>query len=258
MMLEVQDLPLRAAQPGFLPRLPVLGRNQVVVVEVDLDIPERLSRALLPILDEADRARAARFVFPDHRRRYLASHAALRLVLAHYLDEEPRLLKFERGTHGKTRLAGSWAADYEINLSHSADRALIAVARSREVGIDIEVHRPDLDVYSLAQYVLSPAERHAFAAFSTADRRAAFFRAWTRKESFVKATGEGLACPLHSFDVSLEEDVDSALLRCRHTPAAFERWTTIPLDVGPGAAAALTVREPARLLARVPSVWTFA
>jgi 4'-phosphopantetheinyl transferase len=214
--------------------LPALRRHEVVVVEVGLDTPDALSKALPSILDEDERARAARFVFPDHRRRYVVSHAALRLVLAHYLDEDPRLLRFERATHGKTRLARPWAGDYEINLSHSAERALIAVARAREVGVDIEVHRPDLDVHALAQYVLSPAERASFAALSAADRRAAFFRAWTRKESFIKAIGEGLACPLESFDVSLADGIESALLECRHAPAAFAHWTTVPLDVGAG------------------------
>ena len=53
----------------------------------------------------------------------------------------------------------------------------------------------------------------------------------------MKAIGEGLACPLESFDVSLDEHIDSALLECRHMPAGTARWTTIPLDVGAGAAA---------------------
>jgi 4'-phosphopantetheinyl transferase len=230
-----------------------------VVVDVGLNIAEAVSRPLHSILDEDERTRAARFLFPDHRRRYLAAHAALRLVLAHYLDEDPRMLRFERGRYGKTRLARRWAdGDFEINLSHSAERALIAVARGREVGIDIEVHRSDVDVLALAQYVLSPAERSAFAAVPAVGRRAAFFRAWTRKESFMKAIGEGLACPLESFDISLDEHIDSALLECRHMPAGAARWTTIPLDVGAGAAAALTARGPLCLQGRTPSVWTFA
>jgi 4'-phosphopantetheinyl transferase len=243
---------------SFLPSLPELARNQVVVVEVRLAIAESARELLEELLDDNERARAARFVFPDHRARYVASHAALRLVLAHYLDEDPRALRFARGTHGKVKLAGRPAGDYEINLSHSAERALIAVARSRDVGVDIEVHRSDLDVQALSRYVLSPAERRAFAAVPTGDRRAAFFRAWTRKESFVKAIGEGLACPLDSFDISLDEHTDSALLECRHMPAGAARWTTVPLEVGAGAAAALTARGPLSLQRRAPSVWTFA
>ena len=113
-----------------------------MVVEVGLDVAEGRRQRLDSILDDDERARAARFVFPHDGRRYVAAHAALRLVLAHYLDEDPRRLRFERGTHGKPRLACRTAGDYEINLSHSGGRALIAVARAREVGVDIEVTGP--------------------------------------------------------------------------------------------------------------------
>jgi 4'-phosphopantetheinyl transferase len=241
-----------------LPALPVLRWNEVVVVEVGLAIDVTVGEGLCSILDGDERARAARFVFPRDRRRYVAAHAALRLVLAHYLDVDPRMLRFERSTSGKPRIASSMAGDHEINLTHSAERALVAVARGRAVGVDIEVHRPNVDIHALAHSVLSPAERHAFAALADADRGAAFFRAWARKESFVKATGEGLACPLQSFEVSLDEHVESALLAWRRVPAAAAHWTTVPLDVGRDAAAALTAAGPLCVRDRAPSVWTFA
>ena len=241
-----------------LPLLPALGCNEMVVVEVGLEITETVREVLCAILDDEERARAARFVFEHDRRRYVAAHGALRLVLAHYVDADPRVLCFERSRHGKPRLARPTAGDHEMNLSHSAERALIAVARGRAVGVDIEVHRPNVDVYELARSVLSSREQDAFAAVPVADQRAAFFRAWARKESFVKALGEGLACPLQSFDVSLDEHVESALLACRRMPAAAAGWTTIPLDVGAGAAAAVTAAGRLCLRRRAPSVWTFA
>ena len=241
-----------------MPRLPVLDRNEAVVVEIGLAIPEAACEPLHSILGDDERRRAARFVFPSHRRRYLTAHAALRLVLAHYVEEDPRSLQFERSTYGKPRLVHRLAGDYEINLSHSDDHGLIAVARAREVGVDIEVHRADIDIYALARYVLSPAEQRAFAAVPVADQRAAFFRAWARKESFVKAIGEGLACPLDSFDVSLDEQTDTALLDCRHVSARSARWTTIPLNVGMHAGAALTACGKLSLQYRAESVWKFA
>jgi 4'-phosphopantetheinyl transferase len=241
-----------------LPALPVLRWNEAVVVEVGLAIDETVEQSLYSILDEDEHARAARFVFARDRRRYVAAHAALRSVLARYVDADARALRFERSSHGKPRLARSMTGDYEFNLTHSAERALVAVARGRAVGVDIEVHRPNVDIHALARSVLSAAERSAFAALAVADQRAAFFRAWARKESFVKATGEGLSCPLQSFDMSLDEHVEGALLACRRMPAAAACWTTIPLDVGAEAAAALTAAGSLCLRRRAPSVWTFA
>lgn len=256
--MQMIDAAPPTSRDDFLPRLPVLELNDTVVVEAGLDIAAEVRHDLESILDDAERERAARFAFSHNRRRYQAAHAALRLVLAHYLDEDPHALRFERGSHGKPQLVRRFAAGLQFNLSHSAGRALVVVSRGREVGIDIEVHRPDLDIDDLARLVLSGAEQRAFAALPVEHRRAAFFRAWVRKESFVKATGEGLSCPLASFDVSLDEHVESALLACRHRQAGATRWTIVPVDVGPGAAAALTAATALRLQGRAPLVWTFA
>ena len=256
--VNAQRVATPAAPSLRLPLLPPLGWYEVVVVEVELEISETACESLSHTLDDDERARAARFVFPHDCRRYVAAHAALRLVLADYLNGDPSRLRFERSSHGKPRLAAPMAGGYEFNLTHSGGRALIAVGRGRAVGIDIELHRPGVDIHALVRSVLSPGEQCAFAALRTTERRAAFFRAWARKESFVKAIGEGLACPLASFDVSLDQHIENALLACRHVPAASAPWTTIPLDVGADAAAALTAAGPLCLRFRGESVWMFA
>jgi 4'-phosphopantetheinyl transferase len=255
--VAVQSVSTDPTSQLCLPPLPALASNEVVVVEVGLEIEEAVRESLTSILDERERARAARFVFPHDRRRYVAAHAAVRLILSHYLDADPRTLRFEFGNHGKPRLAERVADDYTFNLTHSAARGLVAVARGGAVGIDIELHRPGVDIHALVPSVLSPAEQRGFAAVPPKDQRAAFFRAWARKESFVKAIGEGLGCPLQSFDMSLEAHVENALSACRYAPAVGARWTTIPLDVGADAAAALTAAGSVCLSRRVPAVWTF-
>jgi 4'-phosphopantetheinyl transferase len=67
----------------------------------------------------------------------------------------------------------------------------------------------------------------------------AFFRCWTRKEAYIKAKGEGLSIPLHTFDVSLEEDLPAALVATRPDPTEAGRWTLYDLSVGQGYSAAL-------------------
>ena len=73
------------------------------------------------------------------------------------------------------------------------------------------------------------------------ERRAGFYRCWTRKESFIKAKGHGLSFPLNSFSVSL--NVDSAeLLRTEWDASEREEWTMATFQPSEGYQAALSVR----------------
>lgn len=122
------------------------------------------------------------------------------------------------GEHGKPMLAAP-GSSLRFNLSHSADRALVAVAWEREVGVDIERIEPRGDLLALARRAFEPAEAEAIADLPEAARPAAFHAAWTRREAVAKCLGTGLTAPL---------------------PQGAE-VRAAPLDVGPGYAAAVAV-----------------
>src|SRR5690242_8597188 len=82
-------------------------------------------------------ARAVRFADPQLARRYLAAHGALRAILGQFAGTR---LTFAVGEKGKPYLP--YAPEVKFNLSRSHDRALIAVSRDAEVGVDIERIRP--------------------------------------------------------------------------------------------------------------------
>jgi 4'-phosphopantetheinyl transferase len=132
--------------------------------------------------------------------------------------------------------------DLRFNLSHSGDRALLAVAIGREVGVDVEAQAP-VDALALAAHAFSANERAALAATPAEDRLAAFYRGWTRKESFVKALGCGLSFPLREFDVSLEASGEPLLRACRRDAGVIGRWSILPIPADPGYCAALTVER---------------
>lgn len=157
-----------------------LAETDVHVWAVDLREP---APGALALLSEGEIERAARFQFERDRRRFLAARAGLRRVLAGYLGCDAREIRFEAGAMGKPRTPG-----IEFNLSHSHELALVAVAGTTPVGVDVEYLRPQSDAVAIARRFFPPAEAAAVGADP-----GAFFRVWTRREAWLKAEGSGLA-----------------------------------------------------------------
>lgn len=213
----------------------MLADDEVHVVAIALDPPAPRLDDAAAVLDDDERARAARFVRDADRRRYVLAHAAFRAIAGAATGVAPAAVRWELGPAGKPSIAG--APSLGISLSHSGERALVALARGRDVGVDLEEMRA-IDVLEVARTTFSPAELAAVRA-RDGDRLAAFYRVWVRKEALVKARGDGLGGPLGAFDVSCDDEVDDALLASRLGDR--RRWSIRPLpldDVHVGAVAA--------------------
>jgi len=203
--------------------------------------PAELAR-LSPLLDDEERSRAGRFRFPVHRDRFVAGRGVQRQILARYLGADPAALRWRLASHGKPGLDGFEAAgDLRFNVSNAEDGLLVAVARGRELGVDLERLRPMPDGRDIARRFFSAPENEVFDAIPAEGRDLAFFTCWTRKEAFIKAVGEGLSMPLDRFDVTLAPGEPARLLRTRGDPAEANRWTLRELDAGPEWVAALAV-----------------
>ncbi len=215
---------------------------RVSIAECDTALPAW--RALLSA-DERSRRDALRF--ERDRDRFVVARALQRLVLARYLGCAPSALAFMRGAHGKPALSSPAETGLGFNLSDSGDLVLMAVARRREVGIDVEQWAADLDsdaLDELAGTAFSDAECAMLAAAAADDRPRAFFAIWSRKEAYIKATADGLSQGLAHFDVSADAD-DARLLQDRRAPRATDAWALTALDVGTGYAGALAWSRPA-------------
>jgi 4'-phosphopantetheinyl transferase len=175
--------------------------HDVHVWSLRLDLSRTAHDRLEGVLSAGEASRAERLVVAANRRRYVAAHGLLRLVLSGYLGVRPDHVALETGAGGKPRLANREGPRF--NLSHAGALGLVAVSADREVGVDIEEIRDVGDLEGLAETCFSPVERAALTAVPAAQRRWAFFAGWTRKEAFLKVLGDGLSRPLDSFDVSL-------------------------------------------------------
>jgi 4'-phosphopantetheinyl transferase len=195
-------------------------------------------------LDRPELDRAARFVFERDTDRFIVARGMLRVLLADRLEVSPRALKFdvEPGTT-KPRLAAFAAPAF--NLSHSSDRALVAIADeggAPALGVDLELIERHRDVDRVAQRFFSQPEREVLAAIDDRSRRVdAFYACWTRKESVLKGVGDGLTLPLDDFDVDLLGSNPFAVAGRGATGDRVAGWLVHPLAVGAGWAGALAV-----------------
>jgi 4'-phosphopantetheinyl transferase len=126
-----------------------------------------------------------------------------------------------------------------FNVSHSGSVALLAFGRGREVGIDVERIRRNFDPSAIARRFFSEYEQKELSAVSSQAKVEAFFRCWTRKEAYIKATGDGLSLPLSEFDVSLVPGEMDALRATRPEASEAERWLLREVEAGEGYVAAL-------------------
>jgi 4'-phosphopantetheinyl transferase len=189
--------------------------------------------------------RAGRFRFGRDRRRYLAGRARLRALLGSYVGEEPGRLHFSYGRHGKPALDNDRSVRF--NLTHCGSRAVLALARGCEIGVDIELVRPDFAEENIAEHFFSMTEVSWLRHLPPDQQRQAFFECWTRKESFLKAKGGGLSIPLHAFDVAFGPGRTAELLRSDLDPTDTERWRIIDIsDDVPGYVAAVAVDSGGR------------
>ena len=134
-------------------------------------------------------------------------------------------------------------SDVRFNVTHSGGIALLAFTRGREIGVDVEQVRHDFDPGAIARRYFSAHEQNQLADLPAEEKVDAFFRCWTRKEAYIKATGDGLSLPLSQFDVSLVPGETNALLATRPDESEAASWLLREVPAGPGyVAAALRAR----------------
>ena len=213
-----------------------LGERQVQLWRAELDVNAVARASLHRWLSPEERTRADRFRAEKDRARYLAAHGWLRRLLAQYLGILPGELRFAQNVNGKPHVDSPDAKWLRFSLAHSDALALIAVAREREVGVDVErVSEGPIDS-ALVRRTLSPQEQQNLANRPSRERAGAFYALWTMKEAYAKATGAGLSGPLQHFGAPLSPRESLTLNAVGGTP-----FTVYAVDAGTGYAAALAV-----------------
>jgi 4'-phosphopantetheinyl transferase len=205
-----------------------LPNSAIHVWCVALDVTFLNDGSVEQALSPSERARADRFRFEQHRRRFILSHVALREILARYLQADPAKIEFNSNLYGKPYLAGTHAdSEIRFNLAHSHELALVALTRGCEIGVDVEHIRPIPDLAQIARRFFSLADQTEFSTLPPFQQSNAFYACWTRKEAFIKAVGDGLIYPLDQFNVTLIPGEPARFLRVGNDPSEAGKWTLV-------------------------------
>jgi len=230
-------------------QLPDLGEETVHIWGVH--VPNVLDRleALYGLLSKKEREKAARFHREPDRQSSIVARGALRVLLSCYTGTPAIEIGFEYSRNGKPHLepygAGFQPAqgrqgcpphdEIAFNVSHSADWVVLAFGRNRNIGVDVERIKREMDVLSIASRYFAPEETARIE--NTEDRHALFFQLWAHKEAYVKACGSTLFTELGDFPAPVEERGEKA------------GWIFHRLEVGSEYAAAVVTDKK---LASVP------
>ncbi|NEP01175.1 MAG: 4'-phosphopantetheinyl transferase superfamily protein [Symploca sp. SIO2E9] len=228
----------------------VLQSNGVHIWRANLNLATEQIEQLAQTLSTDEQQRADRFHFDQHRQHFIVGRGMLRTILSYYLNLEPHQLEFSYSTRGKPALVNIDSDEgLYFNLSHSNGLALYAVMPAGSIesakencslGIDLEYMRPMPEAEKLAKRFFCPREYALISSLSPTLQQEAFFNGWTRKEAYLKATGDGLA-GLEQVEVSLIPGEPAALLSIMGDWEAASQWSMYELIPSPSYAAALVV-----------------
>ena len=206
--------------------LPTLNKDRVHVWRARLDLTDPEIALLNSVLSPDEVARANRFRFPRHRRRFIVARGILRQLLGNYLDIEPKDLQFDYGDRGKPQLKDlDEVVPLQFNLSHSHEYALYGFTYHYPIGVDLEYMREMPDFLKIARRFFSHREYELLVMAKDETRLKLFFQLWTAKEAYLKAIGTGIADSLADVELAIDDVISPRLLAIKGNKPVAAKWS---------------------------------
>jgi 4'-phosphopantetheinyl transferase len=188
-----------------LPQRDCEGLSAIVIIRWIKLGPTIAMIPLWRLLDAPEQARAGRFRFTGDRDAFVAAHALLRMMLSKEVGIAPSDWRFQVASGGKPQIDPSLGyPDLRFSLSHTRGMAACAVGRTYALGVDVEALNPALRPLEMAQRFFAAVEAELIGSLPAKQQLALFYRIWTLKEAYLKATGQGLNVPLDGFAFSFD------------------------------------------------------
>ena len=236
-------VPLTLCCPS-LPESVRLENNEIHIWCATLsDFDSELPR-FQAILSPAEQTRAERFRFSKDGINYVTRRGVRRLILARYLEQHPAKIAFCQGRFGKPEIkACGLPSALHFNDSHSGDLAIYAVTQDGPIGVDVEHLRPVPNFEAIASRFFSPRETEMLRSLPAESRIEGFFACWTRKEAFLKATGEGIGEGLARVEVTLAPREEPQVLHLAGDFGTQTGWQLRSFSPSPGYLGAIAFKD---------------
>lgn len=208
---------------------PALSDNQVHVWCADLNLPDLELARLGTFLSDDEIARANKFRFVEHQKRFTAARGILRQLLANYLQISPCEVKFDYSDRGKPSLSGCHHNHHlQFNLSHSQNHALYGFTLNDLIGVDVEYIKDMPDAIKIAQRFFSTQEYELIKSTAIKEQERLFFTLWTAKEAYLKALGTGLAGSLDTVEIEVNPTRLRMVAGSKVTAGEWELYSCSP------------------------------
>jgi len=166
----------------------VKDQIRVHAMQLDRAAGSRHVSGLLARLPGERAAHIRRFRRADDALRSIGGSLLSRDVLCRHLGIGHDELRIARTEKGKPKVTSH--SDIHFSVSHSGKWVVCAV-HNTPVGVDLEQIRPIEP--EIPPFCLNTKELNAMQAAPAGAQRQLFFELWTRKESYLKMAGSGLA-----------------------------------------------------------------
>ena len=217
----------------------MLSTDALEVLAARIDVSHKELDTLSGALDSVELQRASSLP-KTTRREFVATRAILRTLLGERLEVPAPEVVLRKSENGKLFVPGGIL----FNVAHSKGLAVFAFTHNLEVGVDVELLRPLADLGGVVDLTLAPSEAADLQLVPAGDRAAAFFACWTRKEAYLKASGDGLGSP-RDVAVTLRPGAPERLVSVQGAPAEPDRWELRSFEPRPGYVGAVAVEHAA-------------
>jgi 4'-phosphopantetheinyl transferase len=212
-----------------------MSENTIQIWHGEISAEEAYYQDFWRILDAAEQAHAGKLKNRLLHKRYVEIHGRLRGVLAKTLDLPPVKIAIKKTARGKPHLVDY--PELAFNLSHSADKFIIALGWNCQLGVDIEICKPRINLAELVAKCFAEEEAFYWCKLPEEQKNREFYRFWTRKEAFVKATGHGIALGLNQCVINPEQPTEFLSVPEQCGPASA--WHALDINLEKAVCSAL-------------------